>query len=139
MALFLSTRREGDWTLVEARGRLDITTARELHECLDLMFTDNPSTVRLILDLTGLTSCDVGGLGALVGARNRVGRNGGELRLVSPEGRVRRTLHVSHLDRVLYIYRTLEEACGDPHDHRDHRDHGRMELPDVGGVGGVTW
>ncbi|MDG4858272.1 STAS domain-containing protein [Streptomyces sp. T-3] len=113
MALFLSSRRENHCTVVEMQGRLDNVTAAELHRCLDLLYAADQPPKRLALDLSGLDSCDVGGLGILVATRNRAARHAGELRVVCPEGQVLKTLQISHLMRVLPVFRTLDDAVTD--------------------------
>lgn len=113
MALFLSTRSQDTWTVVEVHGRLDTTTAQELHDCLGTVTTGARSPVRLILDLSPLAYCDASGLGVLVGARNNVLGHGGELRLVCPPGHVHHALESSRLSRVLSVYRTLDAACAE--------------------------
>ncbi|MEU3461210.1 STAS domain-containing protein [Streptomyces sp. NPDC006733] len=124
MALFLSTRREGDRQVVEVRGRLgDVTASRQLHDCLDTVFAACPPPTRLVLDLSGVTSCNAASLAAFIGARNRALASGGEVRLVCPPGAVRRALETSRLAQLLPTHPTVTHALAD-------RDHHEAQLAD---------
>ena len=67
-------------------------------------------TPKVVVNLKGVDSIDSGGLGILVGllvsARNR----GGELKLVSPNQRIKELLRRTSLDKIFRVYGNDEEA-----------------------------
>jgi anti-anti-sigma factor len=110
MALFVASRREGDWTVMEVRGVLDSETAPELRACAATAAERTARPLLLIVDLTELSYCDVDGLSTLMFIRS-VSRTGqGELRLVCPAGRVLRILRISRLTDALPVHPTLQAA-----------------------------
>ena len=69
-----------------------------------------PGTPKIVVNLEGVEYIDSGGLGILVGllvsARNR----GGELKLVSPNHRIKELLRRTSLDNIFRVYGNNEEA-----------------------------
>ncbi len=69
-----------------------------------------PGTPKIVVNLNGVDYIDSGGLGILVGllvsARNR----GGELKLVSPNERIKELLRRTSLDKIFRVYGNDEEA-----------------------------
>jgi anti-sigma B factor antagonist len=69
-----------------------------------------PGTPKIVVNLHGVDYIDSGGLGILVGllvsARNR----GGELKLVSPNQRIKDLLRRTSLDNIFKVYGNNEEA-----------------------------
>ncbi|MFI1797201.1 STAS domain-containing protein [Streptomyces sp. NPDC020379] len=85
--------------VVTVRGKLDLAGVPGLRERL-LRVSHTPGS-RLILDLSGVTSCDALGLGLLVATARRARRAGGDLCLVAPRPAVVRALGASGLSRLL--------------------------------------
>jgi len=67
-------------------------------------------TAKVVVNLNGVDSIDSGGLGILVGllvsARNR----GGELKLVSPNQRIKELLRRTNLHAIFGVYENNDEA-----------------------------
>lgn len=107
--LTVSADRHAGWTVLEVTGELDIATRKRLGDRLDeALSAAGPADV--VLDFSGLDFCDASGLSLLVTARRRIRNRHGELRLVCPEGRVRRLLRVAGMSRSIPVYDSLEEA-----------------------------
>ncbi|MFN4243531.1 MAG: STAS domain-containing protein [Tepidisphaerales bacterium] len=66
--------------------------------------------VHVILDLTLLELLNTLALGLMLELRKRLLEQGGKLSIVCPDARLRGVLRQTHLDRVLTITQTLEEA-----------------------------
>jgi anti-anti-sigma factor len=85
------------------RAALDIEGAPELRERLIGVLQRGPRV--LILDLSGVPSCDVAGLAVLIGAQRRARQLGIEVRLAAPSLPVAKVLRSTGLDRSFTICR----------------------------------
>ena len=112
MDLSLSTKTEGDRTVVTVGGEIDVYTAPKLREQLiDLVSTGN---YHLIVDMEGVDFLDSTGLGVLVAGLNRAREVGGSLSLVCPQERVLKLFRITGLDEVFTVHSTVDEALGSP-------------------------
>ncbi|MGW0827866.1 STAS domain-containing protein [Streptomyces sp. NPDC002845] len=127
MALFVVSRRERGWTVMEVRGVLDTETAPELRACAATAAERTGRPLRVVADLTELSYCDVDGLSTLMAVRTMSRTGQGELRLVCPEGRVLRVLRISRLADALPVYPTLEAALAPPGSVRADRPGGVVQ------------
>ena len=93
----LRAERDGERLLVACRGELDLTTAPELEEVLG---SADPNG-ELEIDLAALEFIDSSGLRLLLSERERMGRSGGQLRVVGAHGAVARVFAISGLDAEL--------------------------------------
>jgi anti-anti-sigma factor len=94
-------------TEVQLTG-LDLDAAPELRERLiDVL---HGGTELLILDLSGVSSCDAAGLAVLIGTQRRARLLGAALRLVAPSLPVRQVLRSTGLERSLTICADVAEA-----------------------------
>ncbi|WP_225828552.1 STAS domain-containing protein [Streptomyces naphthomycinicus] len=114
MALFLASHWENGWAVMEIKGALDPATARELRDFAGAATARQKRPLHLIADLSELTTVDVDALDSLVSARTLLAENGGELRLVCPEGHVGRSLQAGGLARILPVYPSLDAALAVP-------------------------
>ncbi|HEY5835176.1 STAS domain-containing protein [Streptomyces sp.] len=106
----VASRRRADWSVVEVTGELDIATRDRLRDHLyEVIAAHRPAHV--IVDLSRLEFCDATGLSVLVAGQHRVWQHDGRLRLVCPEGRIRRLLRLTRLIDVFPVYETLTEAA----------------------------
>jgi anti-sigma B factor antagonist len=106
--LFLETRRTGDWTVVEAKGEVDLYTAPRLKERVaELASSGHP---RLAVNLAGVEFMDSTGIGVLISGLKRCREAGGDLALVAPREPVRKVLSITGLDRVFPIHDSVEQA-----------------------------
>ncbi len=94
MALGMSTRTEGDLTIVALTGELDIYTVADFRKVLDEV---DPGRGTLVFDLSHVTLLDSSGIGALVSALNQSRRGGGRIGLVCPAERLARVFTITGL------------------------------------------
>jgi anti-sigma B factor antagonist len=106
--LSLSTRTEGDRTVVELSGEIDLYTAPKLREHLVELVNDGK--YYLVVDIEGVDFLDSTGLGVLVGALKRVRAHDGSLRLVCTRERILRIFRITGLTKVFPIHSAVEEA-----------------------------
>ena len=112
--LRVSLARLDGWIVASLAGEIDMLTVPGLRAHLAELVADHGGRPQVIIDLGGVTFCDVLGLGALIGAHHMAARRGGALRLVVPPGRVRRFLRVTNPTHDLRIHATLVDAAA-PH------------------------
>jgi anti-anti-sigma factor len=94
--------------VVTAAAEIDVTTADELRAAL-LDAAHGQTTV--VVDMTHTTYCDSAGLGVLIRAHKRALAEGGEVRLVIPDGgAVDRVFTLTSLYRFIPRFASLLEA-----------------------------
>jgi anti-sigma B factor antagonist len=65
---------------------------------------------KVVMDLRGLDAIDSTGVGILVMCNAKLQKDGGTMRIVSVDGIVENTLQMTHVDRIVKFYPTVEEA-----------------------------
>jgi anti-sigma B factor antagonist len=106
--LSLTTRAEGDRTVVKVDGEIDVYTAPKLREQLvDLV---NAGKYHLVVDMEGVEFLDSTGLGVLVGGLKRVRAHDGSLRLVCTQERILKIFRITGLTKVFPIHETVDAA-----------------------------
>lgn len=65
---------------------------------------------RVVMDLRGLDAIDSTGVGILVMCNAKLQKEGGMMRIVSTDGIVESTLQMTHVDRIVKFFETVEEA-----------------------------
>jgi anti-sigma B factor antagonist len=106
--LSLSTRAEGDRTIVEVGGEIDVYTAPTLREQLiDLVSQGHQ---HIVVDMERVEFLDSTGLGVLVGGLKRVRAQDGSLRLVCTQERILKIFRITGLEKVFPIHATVAEA-----------------------------
>jgi anti-sigma B factor antagonist len=65
---------------------------------------------RVVLDLTGVSKLDSGGLGKIVNCLSRLKLAGGTLRLAGVTGMISGILRLTQVDRLMKVYPTALEA-----------------------------
>jgi anti-sigma B factor antagonist len=113
VSLSLATRHEGDYTIIECRGELDIETVPRLREQFADLIADGHC--HLVVDLQGLEFLDSTGLGVLVGGFKRVEPQDGSLQLVCTQERILKLFNITGLINVFSIHATVNDAL-----HPDH-------------------
>ena len=109
MGLQISTRKSGDVTIVDLRGRATIgAESDELSEHLSKLIS--AGALKLLLNLTEVIQLDSSGISAIVGTYVSLGRHAGSLRLLCPSGRVRTVLRVVRLPEVIPTFEDEAEA-----------------------------
>jgi anti-sigma B factor antagonist len=105
----LSTASEthDGWTVVVARGPLDVATAPRLQQVLaEAQVADG---ARVAVEVSGVEFVDAIGVGVLVGAHVRARLTGGAFVLVAPTERLRDLLDRTDLDSVLTLVPTEDD------------------------------
>jgi anti-sigma B factor antagonist len=88
--------------------RMDVVNAGQIRD--ELLSVINRGARVLIADMTATASCDHAGADAVVRAYRRGVTGGTELRLVVTAKIVSRVLSISGVDRLVFIYPSLEAA-----------------------------
>jgi len=110
--LSLNTRTQGEYTVLDVSGEVDVYTAPALRDRItDLL---DAGQHLLIVDLGGVEFLDSTGLGVLVAGLNRAREVGGSLSLVCPQERVLKLFRITGLDEVFTVHGTVEEALASP-------------------------
>jgi anti-anti-sigma factor len=95
-------------TIVRLEGELDIATTPSLRERLLSVF--GPGLRLLIINLSGVSFCDVSALAVLVATQRRARRLGITVRLAAPCPQMAKLLRVTGLDQCFTICATLDDA-----------------------------
>src|SRR5689334_15191010 len=95
--------------VVEAPEEIDICNAEQLR--MVLLEAGRRGHATIVVDMTRTRFCDSSGFSVLVAAQTRALAEGGELRLVIPDGsRVLRIFTVIGLDRFIPRFASLDRA-----------------------------
>ncbi len=108
MDLSVTSRQEGEHTVVAVSGEIDVYTAPALREKISELVADGRH--RLVVDLTYVDFLDSTGLGVLVGGLNRVKSHDGTLALVCTQEKILKVFRITGLTTVFPISPTLGEA-----------------------------
>jgi anti-anti-sigma factor len=106
----LSVLSQPAFTIVKLEGELDIATSPVLRERL-LSVLDLDLDLRLlVIDLSGVSFCDVSALAELIGTQQRASWLGITVRLAAPRPQLAKLLRVTGLDRLCTISTALADA-----------------------------
>jgi anti-sigma B factor antagonist len=97
VGLQVSIRKSGDITILDVRGRSTVDSGESelLGSHLQELVADGVR--KLLLNLAELTQVDSSGVSIIVGTYVSLRRQGGDLRLLCPRGRVLEVFNVLHL------------------------------------------
>ncbi len=112
MDLSLNTRTQGEHTVLEVGGEVDVYTAPALRDRITDVLDAGQHL--LVIDLGGVEFLDSTGLGVLVAGLNRAREVGGSLALVCPQERVLKLFRITGLDEVFTVHGTVDEALASP-------------------------
>ena len=101
MELKVTTRSQGDHTVISVTGEIDLYTAPKLQSELMTALGANPA--RLIVDMSGVDFCDSTGINVLLAAHRQARERGGELQLAGPGTATRKVLQVTGLESVFTV------------------------------------
>ena len=101
-------RREGNASVVEVHGEVDMHSSPELHVLLRQVCEDHPA--KLVVDLGQVEYMDSSGIGTLVEIFRRVKGFRGDMVLVSLQPRVRGVFEITKLDKFFTIRDSVAEA-----------------------------
>lgn len=110
MGLEVNSRRVGDVTILDLHGRATIGIGNDVLNA-KLRQTVESGAQKILLNLAGLLQIDSSGISTIVRTFVTLGRRGGSLKLVSPKGRVREVLEVTHLLGAIPVYDSEASAC----------------------------
>lgn len=108
MDLSLSTRVQGDRTVIDVAGEVDVYTAPKLRETLIELVAQG--SYHLVVNMEEVEFLDSTGLGVLVGGLKRVRAHDGSLRLVCTQERILKIFRVTGLAKVFPIHGSVDDA-----------------------------
>jgi anti-sigma B factor antagonist len=106
--LSLSSHTEGDKTVVEVGGEIDVYTAPKLRERIVELVESG--SYNLVIDMERVEFLDSTGLGVLVGGLKRVRAHDGSLRLVCTQDRILKIFRITGLTKVFPIHDSVADA-----------------------------
>jgi anti-sigma B factor antagonist len=98
--------------LAELRGRLLMGNDSRQVEWAVAEFLKE-GVKKVVLDLSEVDTMDSTGVGILVMCHAKLQKEKGDLRIVSKQGIVHDTLLMTHVDRIVQFFPTIEEATKD--------------------------
>jgi anti-sigma B factor antagonist len=110
VALQISTRKSGDVTMLDLRGKSTIDDGESELLSRYLQELVGNGVRKLLLNLAGLTQVDSSGIAVIVATYVSLNRQGGELKLLCPSGRVLEVLTVFHLIGAIPSFEDEAEA-----------------------------
>ncbi len=108
MDLALSTRDEGDRTVVQVTGEVDVYTAPKLRE--QLVSLVDAGRYHIVVDMEFVEFLDSTGLGVLVGGLKKVRAHDGSLDLVCTQDRLLKIFRITGLAKVFVIHDSADGA-----------------------------
>ncbi len=108
MDLSLSTREEGDRTVVEVGGEIDVYTAPKLRDKITELVADG--TYEIVIDMEAVEFLDPTGLGVLVGGLKKVRAHDGSLELICTQDRLLKIFRITGLAKVFVIHDSADGA-----------------------------
>ncbi|MGI5455708.1 STAS domain-containing protein [Streptomyces sp. CA-249302] len=110
VAFYVTGGEQGDWTVLQVSGELDLVTSPALRQRVHDAVADGRHS--LVLDLSEVFFCDSSGVGVLIAARRLIRSCQGSLRLILP---AQGAVDGSHVNRVLGALgvRRLFDVYGD--------------------------
>ena len=103
-------RPSADLAIVELEGEVDIYSSPQFREALSQGIGEGAT--RVVVDLAKVTFIDSTALGVVVGGVKSLRARGGSLDIVCRDDNIRRIFEITGLDRILGMYRSLDEALG---------------------------
>lgn len=107
----ISERSEQGVTIFKIEGRVDSHGAVDLDLALQSAVSDN--TYRLILDMADVRYINSAGLRTLADILTQTKQQGGDLKLVALNPKVRRVLEIVGFDNFFTTYDTIASAVAD--------------------------
>jgi anti-sigma B factor antagonist len=106
----MDTRTQGDLTVLDVSGELDLSTANALRDRIGELVHQGVRDLSVNLEEVGFL--DSSGLSALVSGLKRMQEAGGRLSLVCSNEQTLKVFTVTGLDRVFAIHGSIAEASG---------------------------
>jgi len=109
MDLDLNVRKDGDHSVLEVAGEIDVYTAPKLREQLV-----SDGSYHIVVDLEKVDFLDSTGLGVLVGGLKRVRNHDGSLQLVCTQEKILKIFRITGLTKVFPIHNSVSDAISVP-------------------------
>ena len=109
--LRVSSRSQGDHTVLALAGEIDLYTAPRLQSELTSVLSAGKSA-QIVVDMSGVEFCDSTGMNVLLAAHRVATERGGELSLAAPRPAVRKILEVTGLQSVFIIHDDVPAVTG---------------------------
>jgi anti-anti-sigma factor len=109
VGLQVSIRESDDVTILDLRGRSTIDGESELLDNRLRTLIAN-GVRRVLLNLTDLTQVDSSGVGVIIDTYVSLRNQGGDLKLLCPQGRVREVLRVLRLVEIIPCFENETKA-----------------------------
>ena len=122
MDLQISIRESGDVTILDLQGRATIGADSDLLSVQLQKLVAN-GVRKLLLNLADLTQLDSSGISAIIGTYVSLSRQGGNLKLLCPCGRVQAVLQVIRLPDIIPTFEEEAQALA------SFRPHGYSARP----------
>jgi anti-sigma B factor antagonist len=113
MSLKIDTRQSNGVTIMSCQGR--IVFGEEASILRDNLKRILGSTRQIVLNLSGVSYIDSGGLGTLVGVYSSARAGGADIKLTGLGQRLRDVLQITKLVTVFEVYDTEQEAVATFH------------------------
>lgn len=109
--LRVSSRSQGEHTVVALAGEIDLYTAPRLQsELTGALSAAGPA--RIVVDMSAVDFCDSTGMNVLLAAHRLATERGGDLVLAAPRPAVRKILEVTGLQSVFTIHDDAAAVTG---------------------------
>jgi anti-sigma B factor antagonist len=99
---------KNDVIIIELPSRLDASISNDLKEIISNYVSNNK--YKFLIDFNKTTFIDSSGLGAIVSKISICRTNNGDVRICSVNNKIKEVLNITHLDKILKIYNTLDEG-----------------------------
>lgn len=110
-AFALQTEARDTCVVLAIAGEVDLGTAPDLREKLFELVADGHR--HIVVDLSDTEFMDSTGLGALVAGLKRLRAHNGDMRLVCTTARIRKVFEITHVDRVIPMFESVDAASAD--------------------------
>jgi len=107
IAILLRTKANGDWSVVEVEGELDLYTSPDLDRRLQELIGDGRR--RIAIDLSSVPFMDSSSLSVLVSNLKRLREREGELALVGIHGTPLKVLTLTGLTKIFPLFESTTE------------------------------
>jgi anti-sigma B factor antagonist len=105
--LFISYAKN-DIVVIELPPRMDASVSDGLKELITNNVNNN--RFKFVIDFSKTSFIDSSGLGAIVSRISICRTNNGDVRLCNVNNRIKEVLNITHLDKILKIYNSVDEC-----------------------------
>ncbi len=107
-ALEIELKGTDEIALLQLTGQIDSYTAEEITKIIGSHMSN--SSFKVIVDLTGIDYLDSAGLSALINAKTKLSKSGGDLRLVGLKGKAKDVFDLAGFTPLFNNFNSHEEA-----------------------------